>query len=562
MNPMHKAHCQRLYSVVMTLCGSLLGADPDFPQIRLSDVTAQSGIDFRHSDGSSGRYYIIEYVSAGLALFDYDLDGDVDIYFLNGAALPGTEFKSPPHNVLYRNDGQFRFTDVTESAGVGDTGHGLGVTVGDYDNDGDPDLYLNNYGPNVLYRNNGDGGFTDVTANAGVANGHRVGAGANFLDMDADGDLDLFVSNYIKFSHDQAVLRTRLGFRIYPSPRDYAPDPDTLFRNNGDGTFTDVSQAAGIARHAGPGMGTVCADYDMDGDTDIFVGNDVEANFLFRNDGNGHFEELALLAGVAFDFGGLEHGSMGVVCADYDNDGRLDFHVTSYQQELATLYRNIGAGQFQDVTLQTRAGTGTRQRVTWGNALVDLDNDGDRDLFICRGDLDDNVEQFEDLAEYGSANLVLMNDGAGRFVNVSDQVGNGLHTKLSSRGAGFDDLDGDGDIDAVILNSRQAPTLLRNDTGRDRHWIDIRLQGVKANRSGIGAQVKVVAGALTQVDEVHSGRGYQSHFGSRLHFGLGEYDRIDRIEVRWIGAGTDVWQDVPVDHMIILKEGDKHPIAE
>jgi len=541
--------------------GPLQGADSGRVQVRLSDVTATTGIDFRHTDGSSGRYYIIEYVSAGLALFDFDLDGDIDIYFLNGAALPGAAVESPPRNALYRNDGQWRFTDVTESAGVGDTAHGLGVTVGDYDNDGDPDLYLNNYGPNVLYRNNGDSTFADVTASAGVANGRRVGAGTNFLDMDGDGDLDLFVSNYIRFAYDKHITRTRMGFRIYPSPRDFEPDPDTLFRNNGDGTFTDVSQAAGIARHAGPGMGTVCADYDLDGDTDIFVANDVEANFLFQNDGRGHFEEVALLAGVAFDFGGLEHGSMGVACADYDNDGRLDFHVTSYQQELATLYRNVGAGLFQDVTLQTRAGTGTRHRVTWGNALVDLDNDGDRDLFICRGDLDDNVERFEDLAEYGSRNLVLMNDGAGRFVNISDQVGNGLDVKLSSRGAGFDDLDGDGDIDVVILNSRQLPTLLRNDTVKDRHWIDIRLQGVKANRAGIGAQVKVVAGDLTQVDEVHSGRGYQSHFGSRLHFGLAQHDHIDRIEVSWIGGSTDIFENVRVDRVIVLKEGSKLPLA-
>ncbi len=532
----------------------LLGACSREP-IELRDVTKQTGITFRHTDGGSGKRYIVEYVSAGLALFDYDADGDVDIYFLNGAPLPGTKVDVAPRNALYRNDGGLKFTDVTRQSGVGDTGHGLGVAVGDYDSDGDLDLYVNNFGPNVLYRNNGDGTFTDVTREASVGNGRRVGAGANFLDVDNDGDLDLFVSNYVKFSYDMHVSHTRQGFPIYPSPREFPPDPDTLYRNNGDGAFTDVSIESGVAAQAGPGMGTVCADYDRDGDTDIFVGNDVAENFLYRNDGTGKFEEVGLLAGIAYDARGSEHGSMGMDFGDYDNDGRLDLHQTSYQDEPALLYRNLGEGIFEDVTFVTGAGARTFGEVTWGNGLVDFDNDGDRDLMIVCGHLYDNVERFDDAASYLAQNILLMNTGEGKFVDVSDRSGDGLAVRLSSRGAGFDDLDNDGDIDVVILNSRGEPTILRNDSPPGNHWIQIRLQGTKTNRDGIGARVKVIAGDLTQVDEVHSGRGYQSHYGMRLHFGLGKHDRVDRIEVRWIGGGVDVWENVEVDQMVRIKEG-------
>ncbi len=533
----------------------LLGAMPLAGQVVLTDVTESTGITFRHTDGGSGQQYIVEYVSAGLAVFDYDGDGDEDVYFLNGAPLRGTTVTVPPRSELWRNDGGMRFTDVTATAGVGDTGHGLGVTAGDYDNDGDLDLYLNNFGPNVLYRNNGDGTFTDVTAAAGVENGNRVGAGVCFLDMDKDGDLDLYVSNYIKFSYDKHVLRTRMGYPLYPSPRDFEPDPDTLYQNNGDGTFTDVSVAAGIAAHAGPGMGMVCADYDGDGDTDILVGNDVEANFLFQNNGAGLFEEVGLMSGFAYDFGGGEHGSMGVECGDYNNDGRLDFHVTSYQRELATLYRNIGEGMFEDVTLRCGAGTGTRRHVTWGNGFVDLDNDGDRDLFVACGHLNDYVDRYDDTTSYLAHNLVFLNDGKGSFANVSTRSGPGMGVRLSSRGAGFADLDADGDVDIVILNSRRGPTILRNDTPRRNHWIQVRLKGVRANRWGVGARVTVAAGDAVQIAEVHSGRSYQSHYGLRLHFGLGKQENVDRLEVKWIGGGRDVIENVGVDRRVTITEG-------
>jgi len=543
-------------AVVLIVFCVFIGA-PASGQIVFRDVTKETGITFIHTDGGCGRRYIMETVSAGLALFDFDGDGDIDIYFLNGEPLKGTDSDRKPGNALYRNEGDWRFTEVTQEAGVGNPGYGLGVAVADYDNDGDPDIYVNNYGPNVLYRNNGDGTFTDVTKKAGVDNGFQVGAGACFLDMDKDGDLDLFVSVYLDFSYEKHVVTTAKGFAVYANPRFYTPLPDTLYRNNGDGTFTDVSKESGVANHAGWGMGVVCADYDNDGDTDIFVANDVGENFLFDNDGTGTFEEVGLISGTAYDFHGDEQGSMGVDCGDYDNDGFLDFYVTSYQGQLATLYRNLSDKMFEDVTLMTGAGMGTLARVTWGNGFVDFNNDGFRDIFVACGHLQDNVEQFDDTTTYAEQNILLMNRADGKFVDVSERSGDGMKVRLSSRGAGFDDLDNDGDVDVVILNSRREPTLLRNESPSKGHWLQISLRGVKSNSDGVGAQTKVMAGDLTLLDEVHSGRGYQSHYGTRLHFGLGNHDKIDRVEVRWIGGGIDVFENVAVDQLLTITEDSK-----
>jgi len=524
--------------------------------IVLRDVTKETGIDFTHTDGSSGQRYIVESVASGLALFDYDGDGDVDIYFLNGAPLRGTQVDTAPKNALFRNDGNFRFTDVTAEAGVGDTGFGLGVTVGDYDGDGALDLYVNNYGPNVLYRNTGAGRFQDVTVRAGVANGHKVGASAHFLDMDKDGDLDLFVANYLGFTYENHLQRRSKGIPKYAGPMDFPATANNLFRNNGDGTFTDVSVESGVAAHSGWGMGGVCADYDNDGDTDVYIANDVYANFLFENDGTGKFTEIGLIAGLAYDLHGDDQGSMGIDCADYDNDGWLDFYQTSYAKELATLYRNLKGRMFEDVTMVTGAGTNTFAHVTWGTGWVDFDNDGDRDIFVAAGHLQDNIEQYDNTANSQVPNILLMNTGLGKFVDVSQQSGDGMQVRQRSRAAGFDDLDNDGDVDAVILNSRRAPTLLRNDTPIQNHWLQIQLRGERRNHNGGGARVKVVAGDLTQIDEVHSGRGYQSHYGMRLHFGLGTRDRVDQIEVRWISGKIDLYRNMSVDRELLLKEGE------
>jgi len=542
-------------AVGVLACAGRCGVEAATCSIQLRDVTRQTGIAFVHTDGSSGARYIVETVSAGLALFDYDGDGDEDIYFLNGAPLPGARMDPPPRNALYRNDGGWKFTDVTLEAGVGDTGYGLGVCVGDYNNDGHPDIYVNNFGPNVLYRNNGDGTFTDVTREAGVAAGDQVGAGAAFLDMDGDGDLDLFVSNYVAFNFQNHQISHMSGFPAYVGPLNYPPTANVLYRNNGNGTFADVSVASGIAGHLGTGMGMICADYDGDGDTDIFVGNDLAANFLFQNDGTGRFTEVGLISGLAYDALGNVHGTMAVECADWNHDGWLDFFTTSYQRQLATLYESKQGVYFEDVTRQTGAGADTYPHVTWGTGFVDFDNDGHRDLFIACGHLIDNVDQFDDTTSYLARNIVLQNLGQGRFVNVSDQCGDGLLPKLSSRGAVFGDLDNDGDLDVVILNSRREPTILRNESAAGHRWLQVQLRGTRSNRDGIGARVTVVAGDLTQIDEVHSGRSYQSDFGKRLHFGLGRRRTVDRVQVNWIGGGVDVIRNVQVNQVLTMVQG-------
>lgn len=523
--------------------------------IRLTDMTQASGITFRHTDGSTGRRYIVETVTAGLATFDYNNDGLIDIYFLNGAPTWEARSDTPPRNALYRNDGDWHFTDVTEQAGVGDTGYGLGVAVADYDNDGDSDVYVNNFGPNILYRNNGDGTFTDVTKRAGVAAGDKVGAGACFLDADGDGFLDLYCANYVRFTYDTHVETVVDGHPQYTGPKDYEPEPDDFFMNNRDGTFREASQEAGFAAHEGTGMGIVCLDYDNDADTDIAVLNDVRGNFLFENDGSGHFTEVGLAAGIAYSADGMELGSMGFDCGDYNNDGWLDLYQTAYSSELPALFRNTGVGFFEDVTRASGAGAGCYPYVNWGTGFVDFDNDGDRDLFVANGHLQDNVHLYDTATSYEARNVVLMNTGDGKFVNVSDQCGDGLLPKLSSRGTAFDDLDNDGDVDAVVLNSREQPTILRNDSATGNHWIALRLQGVKANRDGVGAQVRVRTGDMEQTDEVHSGRGYQSHHGLRLYFGLGKHEQADRIEVRWVGGKVDTLENVAADRLVTIREG-------
>ncbi|UCD50798.1 MAG: CRTAC1 family protein [Phycisphaerales bacterium] len=526
--------------------------------IYMVDVTAQTRITFRHNNGFSGRYHIAETVCAGLASFDYDNDGDIDLYFLNSAIPLKAANDASLCNALYRNDGNWRFTDVTEGAGVGDAGFGLGVAVADYDNDGDQDIYLNNHGPNVLYRNNGDGTFTDVTSTAGVGNGDAVGAGANFLDVEGDGDVDLYVSNYVECPDVESFQTTRAGHPAYlgPAAAIYENTRDALYRNNGDGTFTDITDASGIGAHEGAGMGTVCGDIDNDRDTDIIVANDMTGNFLFLNDGHGRFEEMGLMAAMAYSQHGEEQGSMGPELGDYDNDGLLDLYITAYQDQLGPFYRNLGDGFFEDITTQTGAGAGTVSSVTWGSALLDFDQDGYRDLFVACGHLQPNVESYDDRTTYNQFNKLYHNDGKGKFMDVSNQSGPGLQVKLSSRGAAFDDFDDDGDVDIAILNSGGAPTLLRNDSPNQGHWLQVRLRGTKTNRDGVGTHVKVVAGDLTLVSEVHSGRGYQSHYGTRLYFGLGDREQIDRIEVRWIGGGIDIFRAIKADQLVTLVEGE------
>lgn len=530
------------------------GADSASP-LHFTDVTADSGIEFIHDDGSEGQRYIVESVASGMASFDYDGDGKIDLLFLNGAPLSGqSKANVSKGNALYRNTGNWRFENVTQAARLNGSDFSLGVCVGDYNSDGFPDVFISNFGADKLYRNEGNGTFTDVTQTAGVANGDQVGAGAAFLDIEGDGDLDLFVANYCGFQTSKHQARRINGYPAYSGPALYGPLPDTLFRNNGDGTFSDISKESGIAALPGNGMGVVCADYDADGDTDIIVGNDAMANFVWRNDGTGKFKEVGLFSGLAYDSNGVGLGTMGVECGDYDNDGLLDFYMTSYEKQWGLLYRNEGHGFFADITQPSGAGTGTFSDVTWGVGMIDFDNDSFRDLFIACGHLQDNIQLWDDTKQFEAENILLRSSGGNKFTDHSAKSGDGLRIKKSSRGAIFEDLDNDGDIDAVVLNTRERPSLLRNDAQNSNHWIQIRLHGKQSNREGIGAQIKIVAGGLTLVDEVRSGRSYQSHYGLYPHFGLGQHDRIDRIHVKWLGGGEQIVEDVAVDQLLEIHE--------
>lgn len=536
---------------------------PSAAPIRFRDATDSSGIRFIHTDGGSGQRHIVETVTAGLGLIDFNGDGLLDILFLNATPLPGTPPPArPPTNELYRNNGDGTFTDVTASSGVGIPGYAMGCAAADYDNDGDEDIFITNYGRHRLLRNRGDGSFTDATAEAGLAEAsfgpNCVGAGCAFLDYDRDGHADLLVGNYLEFDLATARPCFQASVPVYCSPRTYPMVTSRLFRNRGDGTFQDVSDSTGIGRRKGYAMGLVCSDFDGDGWTDIYVGNDVIENFFYRNKGTGAFEEIGLLAGVAYDQYGDPQGTMGVNAGDCDGDGRFDIIVTDYQNQVNTLYRNLGTRhgtlQFEDVTVATGAGTGSRPLVTWGCGLVDFDNDGVRELFTAAGHLQDTVEQYDGSSTYKQRNLLLQQRG-GRFVDISAETGGAMLVKESSRGAVFGDLNNDGRVDIVVLNARARPTLMINETATTNHWVILRLVGARSNRSAVGAVVRLRTGTREQIDEVRAGRGYQSAEDLRLHFGLGPGRQIDRLEVRWPSGLIETRTNLAADRVLTIVEG-------
>ncbi len=513
------------------------------------DATKQAGINFVHSFGDKHLSSILEATGAGCAFIDYDLDGDLDIYAVNGSYLPGINDPYPKgkdpkkelYNHLYRNNGDGTFTDVTHEAGVGDTGYGMGAVVADYNNDGAPDIYVTNYGANVLYRNNGDGTFTDVTTEAGV--GDTLWAvHAVFFDYDNDGYLDLYVGNYLQFDPE---YRYYFAPDAFPGPLDYTGQPDVLYHNNGDGTFVDVTKKAGVYNPEGRAMSVTAADYDNDGDMDIFVANDAMENYLYRNDG-GVFTNVALELGVALSEFGEATSSMGPTFEDIDNDGDLDLFIPD--MGYCCLYRNDG-NEFEDVTAAAGISEVCGQYTSWAGAVFDYDNDGYRDIFISNGDAHHL---------YTEEDLLFRNNGDGTFEDVSLKSGS-YFTKAEyiGRGAAFGDYDNDGDVDIFVINMNGPAILLRNDGGNRNHWLTIRTVGTKSNRDGIGARIQIVAGDLKQIAEVKTGAGYLSANDSRVHFGLGKHIKVDLLKIRWPSGTIQTLKNVKADQILTVTEPDE-----
>ena len=520
-----------------------------------TDVTVAAGIDFRHTNCASGQKFVPETVGSGGGFLDYDNDGNLDIYLINGAPAPGTECPGEPANKLYHNEGEGIFTDVTAAAGVGDMGYGMGCAAADIDNDGDVDLYVTNVRANVLYRNDGDGTFTDITAAAQVGD-EWWGTSCAFADVDSDGYVDLYVGNYHNFTYDNQRFCAEggSGLQLYCGPEAYDGVADVFYHNNGDGTFADFTAAAGLDNGTGKELGVVFGDVDLDGDQDLYLANDKTSNFLYINDGKGNFEETGLLAGTAYNEDGDVEAGMGVAMGDYDNDKFPDLFVTNFQWETNTLYRNMGDGSFMDETLVSGLGEGSIPHLSWGTQFCDLDNDGDRDVFISTGHLESDVEQYENTT-FAQHNQLFLNDGQGRFEEVTEVEGTALDIRKVSRGAAFGDYDGDGDVDILVTNIADTPTLMRNDGSNHNSWLRLRLQGTRSNHSAIGSRVEVVCGSLELVDEVRSGGSFLSQSDLRLHFGLGSGTRVDRIKIFWPSGLIEEVEDIPVNQEITLIEG-------
>ncbi|HUM04393.1 MAG TPA: CRTAC1 family protein [Terriglobales bacterium] len=521
------------------------------------DVAASSGITFQHDNAATPDKYLIATMGAGAAWIDYDQNGLYDLYLVNGAATKVYSPKSPLRGALYRNNGDGTFTDVTLKAGVGAEGlFGMGVAVGDYDNDGFPDLLIAGYDRCILFHNNGDGTFTDVTEKAGVSNAGRWASSAAWFDYDNDGRLDLIIANYVDWSPERNFFcgDTTPGMRSYCHPDDFNPQPPTLYHNNGDGTFTDVSKVSGVGAKGGNGLGVVTFDYDNDGWQDIFISNDHMANFLFHNNGDGTFKEIGYAAGVAVSDDGQFEAGMGVDAADTTGSGRLDLAVAHLDMQLARLYRNQPDG-FEDATLVSNIGYITYKFSEFGLKFMDFDNDGARDLFMATGHVLDNIERYRGDVHYNEPKLMFRNKGDGTFENVSARLGADFLLPRASRGCAVGDFDNDGDLDILVSNCGQPAQLLRNDGGNANHWLEILLIGTSSNRDGVGARVKVTAGDLILHDQRKGGMSYQSAQDPRLHFGLGQRTKIDAIEVIWPSGATTRLTDLKADQIIAIKEG-------
>jgi hypothetical protein len=542
-------------AVSYALPRSALGQANSAPLVFEEIPPSISGIHWTHSAAHSAQKYLPEATGPGCAFLDYDNDGWLDIYLVNSGQSDFFTPAQPLRNALYRNNRNGTFTDVTEKTGVSAGGFGMGVAVGDYDNDGFPDLYVTQYGRSILYRNNGNGTFTDVTQRAGVGV-QGWASHAVWFDYDNDGRLDLFVGQFAGFDKANGCGVSSDGKRHYCIPRIFRPMPSWLFHNNGDGTFTDVSKESGIAASLGKAWGAVATDVNNDGKMDLFVANDTVGNFLFINRGDGRFEEAGLRADIAYSADGRSRSGMGVDSADFDNDGWMDLFVANIDEEIFSLYRNNRDTTFDDQAMRLGIGMATRWMSGWGLKFIDYDNDGNLDLFLANGFPDDLVEEFSSQVKYQEPLLLFQNTG-GKYKNVSDESGPVFRKSFSARGMAVGDFNNDGGIDVLVAVNNGAPILLRNSVGKENHWLGVKLVGTKSNRDAVGARLTYKAGDLTRSRMKTSGGSFLSSHDPRVLLGLGKRSKVDSLDVQWPQPGGSVehFTDLPVDRYITIVEG-------
>jgi len=543
----------------------ILRAQPSGPSpVTFHDVARRAGIISPTVYGGRTRNrYILETTGCGAAFFDFDNDGWLDLFLINGTTLEGG---AAPTNRLLRNDRDGTFTDITEKAGLARSGWGQGVCIGDYDNDGFDDLFVTYWGQNVLYHNNGDGTFTDVTRKAGLESSQVLwGAGCAFLDYDLDGFLDLFVTHYIEFDLKTAPLPGSgsckyQGLAVNCGPAGLPKAKSSLFRNNGDGTFTDVSEKSGIAK-ARPsyGLGVLVADFNNDGRPDIYVANDSDPSYLFWNNGDGTFTESGEEAGVATSADGRNQSGMGVAAGDYDADGWLDIFKTNFSDDLPNLYRNLGKNFFEEATLA--AGLGVNSRfLGWGCGFLDADNDGWPDILYVNGHVYPEIDTLRQAVGYRQPKVLYLNRGNGKFRDASSQAGPGITEPVAARGCAFGDFNNDGRMDVLVNPINDLPQLLECQSSSGNNWIKLKLVGRKSNRSAVGARVRCLTGQHQQIDEVRSGGSYYSQNDLRVHFGLGRAGRVDLLEIRWPSGQVDRLRNLPVNRILTLREGDSSAV--
>lgn len=539
---------------------ALLAAATPAAFITFDEIAARAGVGFTSNSDPSPQKHQPESMVGGVAIFDFDGDGYPDLYFVNGADMPSLKKTGPQYkNRLFRNNHDLTFSDVTDKAGVAGSGYGMGAAAGDYDNDGRPDLFVTSVNGNQLFHNSGDGTFTDVTAKAGVAGGVFAGkkmwsVSAAWVDYNNDGLLDLFVANYCQWDPLTETPCDLNGTRVFCNPRLYKPLPNTLYRNNGDGTFTDVSATTGIADHLGRGMGVAIADFDGDGFPDIFVANDDLPNQLFHNRGGKRFDEVADESGVSLTEGGNVISGMGVDFRDLFNRGLPDIWITAIEKQTFPLFKNLGHGQFAEATSMAGLGLATAEMSGWSNAIVDLDNDGWKDLYVARSNVLDNIALFTQ-RQYGESNTVFRNLGNGKFEDVTSHTGPAFPKPSANRGAAFGDLDNDGRMDLVVNVLNGPAKIFHNTTKNENHWVLLKLTGVKSNRMGIGASIRLMAdNGSIQYNHVTTSTGYASSSDVRVHFGLGTSHLAKEIQILWPSGRKQVLHDVAVDRIIEITE--------